>query len=49
MHGEERLIAYCGLFCGGCFSHTGKIADLARDLRVAGNVMNLRIAERWIF
>ena len=33
MHGEEKLIAYCGLFCGGCFSYQGKIADLARDLR----------------
>jgi len=33
MHGEEKLIAYCGLFCGECFSYQGKIADLARDLR----------------
>ena len=33
MHGQERLIAYCGLFWGGCFSYQGKIADLARDLR----------------
>ena len=31
---EERdLIAYCGLYCGDCFSHEGKVADLARDLR----------------
>lgn len=29
----RELIAYCGLFCGDCFSHEGKIADLARDLR----------------
>ena len=26
-------IAYCGLYCGDCFSHQGKIADMARDLR----------------
>lgn len=25
--------AYCGLDCEHCFSHEGKIADLARDLR----------------
>ena len=31
---EERdLIAYCGLYCGDCFSHEEKVADLARDLR----------------
>jgi hypothetical protein len=31
---EERdLVAYCGLYCGDCFSYTGKVADLARDLR----------------
>lgn len=33
MHDQEKLIAYCGLFCGECFSYQGKIADLARDLR----------------
>lgn len=27
------IIAYCGLYCNECFSYTGKIADLARDLR----------------
>ncbi|MEW6182697.1 MAG: DUF3795 domain-containing protein [Bacillota bacterium] len=27
------LIAYCGLYCGDCPNHTGRIADLARDLR----------------
>ena len=27
------LIAYCGLYCGDCFSYQGKIADMARDLR----------------
>jgi len=30
---EEKLIAYCGLYCGECFVHKGIIADLARDLR----------------
>ena len=31
---EERdLVAYCGLYCGDCFSYQGKVADLARDLR----------------
>ncbi|MFC2003615.1 DUF3795 domain-containing protein [Chloroflexota bacterium] len=31
---EERdLVTYCGLYCGDCSSHQGKIADLARDLR----------------
>ena len=30
---DKDLIAYCGLYCGECFGHEGKIADLARDLR----------------
>jgi len=30
---DEKLIAYCGLYCGDCSSHKEKIADLARDLR----------------
>ena len=29
----EADIAYCGLYCAECPNHTGKIADLARDLR----------------
>jgi hypothetical protein len=29
----ENLIAYCGLYCGDCHGHLGKIPDLARDLR----------------
>ena len=34
MHNDsEGLVAYCGLYCGDCFSHKGEIADLARDLR----------------
>jgi len=30
---DENMIAPCGLYCGDCFAHQGKIADLARDLR----------------
>jgi len=30
---EERLIAYCGLYCGDCHGYQQKIPDLARDLR----------------
>jgi len=30
---EKALVAYCGLYCGDCFGHKGKVADLARDLR----------------
>jgi hypothetical protein len=30
---DKNLVAYCGLYCGDCFNHKGKIADLARDLR----------------
>jgi len=30
---NKNLIAYCGLYCGGCPIYKGKIADLARDLR----------------
>jgi len=30
---DKNLIAYCGLYCGDCPMHKGKIADLARDLR----------------
>ena len=33
MNEEHSLVAYCGLYCGDCFSYQGKIADLARDLR----------------
>lgn len=29
----EKLIAYCGLYCGDCSGYKGTIADLARDLR----------------
>ena len=30
---SQKLIAYCGLYCGDCSSHRGVVADLARDLR----------------
>ena len=30
---NKDLIAYCGLYCGDCFSYKGEIADMARDLR----------------
>ncbi len=30
---DRDLISYCGIYCGECFSHTGTIPDLARDLR----------------
>lgn len=33
MDENKNLVAYCGLYCGDCFSYQGKIADLARDLR----------------
>ncbi|UCF70230.1 MAG: DUF3795 domain-containing protein [candidate division WOR-3 bacterium] len=33
MQKSIRSIAYCGLSCGDCFIHKGKIADLSRDLR----------------
>ncbi len=33
MSDKKELISYCGLYCGECPNHTGKIADLARDLR----------------
>ena len=30
---DEKLVAYCGLYCDDCHGHNGKIPDLARDLR----------------
>jgi len=30
---DDSLIAYCGLYCGDCHGFSGKIPDLARDLR----------------
>ena len=33
MENTNEMIAYCGLYCGECPNHTGRIADLARDLR----------------
>ena len=33
MINKKELVAYCGLYCGECPNYTGRIADLARDLR----------------
>ena len=33
MENTSEMVAYCGLYCGECPNHTGRIADLARDLR----------------
>ena len=30
---DQELIAYCGLYCKDCHGFTGKIPDMARDLR----------------
>ena len=30
---KRDLVAFCGLYCGDCHGNTGKIPDLARDLR----------------
>jgi len=30
---DEGLLTYCGLYCGDCHGYTGRVADLARDLR----------------
>ena len=30
---DTNLIAFCGLYCGDCHGYTGKIPNLARDLR----------------
>ena len=30
---QEKLICYCGLYCGDCSGYRGTIANLARDLR----------------
>lgn len=30
---NEKLVAYCGLYCGDCINYKGEVADLARDLR----------------
>jgi len=29
----DKLVAFCGLCCLDCHGHSGKVADLARDLR----------------
>ncbi len=43
MADNRDSVAYCGLHCEECFGHKGKIADLARDLRLqrgTGNRLN---------
>lgn len=30
---DTDLVSHCGLYCGDCHGYTGKIPDLARDLR----------------
>jgi hypothetical protein len=30
---DLKGVAFCGIYCDGCFLHAGKIADLARNLR----------------
>jgi len=30
---NEKLVAYCGLYCGDCINYKGEVAGLARDLR----------------
>jgi hypothetical protein len=37
---DENLLAFCGLYCGDCHGFTGKIPDLARDLRKELRKMN---------
>lgn len=32
MAGKKDLVAYCGLYCGGCPSYTHTMANLAKDL-----------------
>ncbi|UCE98012.1 MAG: DUF3795 domain-containing protein [Dehalococcoidia bacterium] len=32
-NGDKNLVAYCGLCCKDCHGYSGKVADLARDLR----------------
>lgn len=32
---SQKLIAYCGLYCGDCLGYKQTVADLARDLRKA--------------
>lgn len=32
MKEKEKLLAYCGLYCGDCAGYTGEIADRAKEL-----------------
>jgi len=33
MKANQKLLTYCGLYCGDCFGFKGDLPDLARDLR----------------
>lgn len=33
LENNENLVTYCGLYCGDCHGYSGRIPDLARDLR----------------
>lgn len=33
MNKDEKLIAYCALYCGDCINYKGEIAHLSRGLR----------------
>lgn len=30
---KANLVCYCGLYCGDCFAYTGKIPNLAKELK----------------
>ena len=43
MDEKEKLLTFCGLYCGDCPGFQGRISDLARDLR-----RELRTSKIWI-
>lgn len=48
-HGEGReKIGFCGLYCGDCYAHQGKIADLARDLRAELRKARFETLAEWL-
>jgi len=40
--GNEKLITYCGLYCGDCYGYQGKIASLAGKLNEELNNANFK-------
>ena len=40
--GNEKLITYCGLYCGDCYGYQGKIASLAGKLTEELNNANFK-------